>query len=55
MLDGRVGDDRRGSPRYSYNADSTGLVEGTRYPTHSWGGVGVEGTILRLKLLRQVT
>jgi hypothetical protein len=28
VLDGRVGDDRRGSPRYPYNAGSAGLVDG---------------------------
>ena len=27
-LDGRVGDRRKGSPRYSYNACSAGLVDG---------------------------
>ena len=45
MLDGRVGGDRRGSPRYSYNADSAGLVNGTGYSTCSWGvAFGVRGT-----------
>ena len=43
MRDGRGGGDRRGSPRYSYNADGAGLVNETGYPTRSWGGVlGVE-------------
>ena len=36
MLDGRCGGHRRGSPRYSYNAGSAGLVNGTGYPTRSW-------------------
>ena len=37
MSDGRVGDHRRSSPRYSYNAGSAGLVNGTGYPTRSLG------------------
>ena len=28
ILDGRVGDRRKGSPRYPYNAVSAGVVEG---------------------------
>jgi hypothetical protein len=36
MLDGRVGDDRRGSPCYPYNAGSAELVDGTGYPTRNW-------------------
>ena len=39
VLDGRAGGDRRGSPRYSYSAGSAGLVDGTGYPTSSWGVV----------------
>jgi hypothetical protein len=39
VLDGRVGDYRRSSPRYSYSAGSAGLVYGTGYPTRSWGVV----------------
>jgi hypothetical protein len=35
MLDGRVGGHRRGSPRYSYNAGSAGLVDGAGYPASS--------------------
>jgi hypothetical protein len=37
MLDGRVGDHRRSSLRYSYNAGSVGLVDGTGYPACSSG------------------
>jgi hypothetical protein len=37
MRDGRGGGHHRGSPRYSYNAGSAGLVHETGYPTHSWG------------------
>jgi hypothetical protein len=37
MRDGRVGGRRRGHPRYSYNAGSTGCVEGTEYQTCNWG------------------
>jgi hypothetical protein len=33
----RAGGHRRGSPRYSYNADSAGLVDGTGYPARIWG------------------
>ena len=41
VLDGRVGDDRRGFPRYPYNAGSAGLVDGAGYPASKWGvGVG---------------
>ena len=37
MRDGRVGDYRRGSPRYSHNAGSAGLVNGTGYPASKCG------------------
>jgi hypothetical protein len=37
MRDGRVGDHRRSSLRYSYNAGSAGLVNGTGYLTRSLG------------------
>ena len=37
MRDGRVGGRRRVRPRYSYNADSAGLVDGTGYPARIWG------------------
>ena len=36
MLDVRVGD-RRGSPRYPYNAGSAGLVDGAGYLASKWG------------------
>jgi hypothetical protein len=36
MLAARVGGHRRGSPRYSYNAGSAGLVDGAGYPAHIW-------------------
>jgi hypothetical protein len=32
LLDGRVGDDRRGFPSYPYNAGSAGLVDGAATP-----------------------
>ena len=35
VADGRVGDHRRSSLLYSYNAGSAGLVNGTGYPTRS--------------------
>jgi hypothetical protein len=40
-LDGRVGDRRKGSPRYpyNYNTGSAGVVGGTGYPACNWGGV----------------
>jgi hypothetical protein len=37
MLAARVGGHRRGSPRYSYNAGSAGLVDGAGYPAREWG------------------
>ena len=37
MRDGRVGDRRRGRPRYSYNAGMAGVVGGTGYPTRRAG------------------
>jgi hypothetical protein len=40
MLAARAGGHRRGSPRYSYNAVSAGLVDGAGYPARSWGRVG---------------
>jgi hypothetical protein len=39
MRDGRVEDHRRSSLRYSYNARSAVLVDGTGYPTRSWGAI----------------
>ena len=39
VLDGRFRDHRRRSPRYSYNADSAGLVDGSDYPACD-SGVG---------------
>jgi hypothetical protein len=33
----RAGGHRRGSPRYSYNARSAGLVDGAGYPSRIWG------------------
>jgi hypothetical protein len=36
MLDGRPGGRRRGRPRYSNNAGSAGIVDGTGYPTSSF-------------------
>jgi len=33
----RVGDRRRSSPRYSYNAGSAGNVGGTGYYPRNWG------------------
>ena len=36
MLAARVGGHRRGSPYYSYNAGSAGLVDGAGYPAHIW-------------------
>jgi hypothetical protein len=40
LLAARVGGHRQGSPRYSYNAGSVGLVNGAGYPARSWGVVG---------------
>jgi hypothetical protein len=37
MLAVRAGGHRRGSPGYSYNAGSAGLVDGAGYPAPSWG------------------
>ena len=37
VLDGRVEGDRRGSPRYLYNAGSAGLVGGAGYLTRRLG------------------
>ena len=36
MLATRVGGHPRGSPRYSYNADSAGLVDGAHYQSRIW-------------------
>jgi hypothetical protein len=44
-VDGRDGGHRRNSLCYFYNAGSAGLVDGTGYPTRSWG-VGFCGNIL---------
>jgi hypothetical protein len=37
IRDGRVGGRCRGRPRYSYNARSAGVLEGTWHPTCKWG------------------
>jgi hypothetical protein len=37
MLATRVKGHHRGSPRYSYNAGSAGLVDGAGYPWCIWG------------------
>jgi hypothetical protein len=37
MRDGRAGDERRGFPRYPYNAGRAGLVGGAGYPASKLG------------------
>jgi hypothetical protein len=49
VRDGRVGSDRRGSPRFPYSVGSAVLVDGAGYPTRKWGVIffGFRGDLAR--------